>query len=176
MYKLSVALLFLFTFSCLVTAGNKVANKAEFEVTILRNATCRDGSTIGRLLLNDIEVGLTREFPRRNNESNISRIPPGSYAATIRADGRLGWRIKLENVRDRQNVRLHVGNYQRQLRGSVHVGDSVTHEGQKCFLKNGRKTLSEISAQMAKISEKVGVNQSIPVNIRVTIDTDIELH
>ena len=48
--------------------------KPIFNITIQRNMTCVDNSTMGRLLVNGKEIGRTLELPWRNNQSNIRII------------------------------------------------------------------------------------------------------
>lgn len=121
-----------------------------FTITIERNMTCADKSVIGRLLVNDAEIGRTLELPWRNNEKGISCVDAGTYPATIRADGTLGWRVELiDESGNRKNIQLHVGNYQRQIKGCVLVGDDVTVSNGECMVPNSRATLNRLADAMA---------------------------
>jgi len=53
------------------------ATASSFTLNIQRNMTCDDNSTIGRLLVNGVEIGRTLELPWKENRKDISRIPAG---------------------------------------------------------------------------------------------------
>jgi Family of unknown function (DUF5675) len=80
----------------------------DLAITIQRNLSCAGGETGGTLSINGQVVARTLELPWRNNENNISRIPAGTYPATIRQDGNLGWRIELNETSPREGlINLH---------------------------------------------------------------------
>jgi len=141
----------------------------EFEIKIQRNMTCSGNETIGRLLINNIEMGRTLELPWENNQKNISRIPSGSYDASIRNDGNLRWRIELKNVPNRENIQLHLGNYARQIRGCILVGETVDTGQGACMVTKSVATLSKISNKMSEFSARLGGNQSVPIDIKVVV-------
>ncbi|MEO0683499.1 MAG: DUF5675 family protein [Cyanobacteria bacterium J06649_11] len=80
------------------------------------------GCTIGYLSIDGEVICYTLELPYRNNESNISSIPSGSYYGHIRTDGNRGWRIELEHVAYRKYIQVHVGNYTSETSGCTLVG------------------------------------------------------
>jgi len=145
------------------------AHSEQFTIEIERNMSCKDNSTIGRLIIDGKDVGRTLELPWKNNETGISRIPAGIYQAKIRSDGKLKWRIELANVADREWVQIHLGNYQRQTEGCILVGTEVAHDGNACMVKNSRQTLELLAAEMSAYSAELGQNQSVPIKISVKI-------
>lgn len=142
-----------------------------FTLTVQRNQTCQDESTLGRLLIDGEGLGRTLELPWRNNERGISRIPAGSYEATIRTDGKRGWRLQLKDVADRSYVQVHVGNYQRQIEGCILVGTRVVAtEGGGCMIQESRKTLERIRARLADVAhDEVARMSQADVAIRVVV-------
>jgi hypothetical protein len=158
----------LLTFVVFLTLSS-VLNASEFEVKIQRNMTCADNTTIGVLKLNGKQVGRTLELPWKNNEQGVSRIPAGSYSASIRNDGNKGWRIQLKDVPDRGFIQIHIGNYGQEIEGCILVGqDTATNNG-KCLVTNSGDTLSRISQEMAKYSAELGQVMSVPIDITVTV-------
>lgn len=62
---------------------------------------------------------MTLELPWRNNEHDISRIPPGAYPYEMRAGNP---RIFLSNVESRTGIQLHIGNYMKDTNGCILLG------------------------------------------------------
>lgn len=138
-----------------------------FEIVIQRNISCNKGEAAGSLSVDGQEVVRTLELPWKNNEENISRVPAGKYKARIRADGALGWRIELDNVPDRKNVQLHVGNYPRDSTGCVLIGTKVSAANNTCSIEGSKTGLDALKTAMDKASS-TGVS-SQPLEISVTI-------
>lgn len=151
------------------------ANADAFVITIERNMTCQDQSTVGRLMVNGKEIGRTLELPWRNNETSISRIPPGTYGAKIRSDGARKWRVQLEDVTDaaghtREYVQIHVGNYASQIEGCILVGADIVRGPQgQCMVPNSAATLQVLADEMAEFAEGLGQNSSADIEISVVV-------
>ncbi len=143
------------------------------DLEVVRNMTCSDGSTIGRLLVDGDEVGRTLELPWRNNEQNISSIPAGNYRTTIRTDGRRGWRLQRIDVDDREYIQVHIGNYQSEIQGCILVGDGVASTVDRCQVTNSGKTLEKLRTALQKRSALLSANQSSPVSATITV-RDVE--
>jgi hypothetical protein len=140
-----------------------------FTITIERNMTCSDNSTMGRLLVNDNEIGRTLELPWRNNENNISRIPNGTYLALIRNDGVKKWRIQLENVNDRKYIQIHIGNYQRQIKGCILVGKEIKKNlNNNCMVTKSGEILEILADEMSKFASEDMMSKK-DINIQVVI-------
>lgn len=114
----------------LVIAGFLVTQPAlsqpVLDITIVRTSE-NGSSTTGELFVDGRFVAHTLELPWRNNQSYISAIPAGRYAAHLRFDKPDGWRLQLNDVPGRSGVQLHVGNYPRQIEGCVLVGLAVVN-------------------------------------------------
>ena len=150
-------------------ATQSMAEKPIFDIKIERNMTCSDGSTMGRLLVNGKEFGRTLELPWKNNEQRISHIPVGSYDASIRSDGKRKWRIELKGVKNRDFIQIHLGNYQRQIKGCILVGESIEKgPNGECMVTKSILTLNKLSSKLETFAD--GGNMTKSVDIKVTVE------
>src|SRR5207244_13465463 len=78
--------------------------------------------TSGYLAVNDEIICYTLEKPWKDNSQNISSIPAGTYQGIVRYDHADHWRIELQDVPDRTNVQIHIGNEVDQSKGCILVG------------------------------------------------------
>jgi len=159
-----------------------------FNITIQRNMSCSDGSTMGQMsvtnkqanltlaeMLNGREelfIGKTLELPWRNNETNISRVPAGQYEAKISSDGKRKWRIELIGVIDDSGNKhkkhyIHVGNYQRQIRGCILVGKEIAKNGSACMVTHSKITLDTLERALNDFA--TSYSQMNNTDIQVTI-------
>ena len=91
-----------------------------------------DDCTIGRLTAGDFQC-LTLELPWRDNQPNVSCIPPGEYAYKIRFSPKKQYYVlELQNVPGRSYIQIHVGNFTRQIEGCILPGygiKDIDHDG-----------------------------------------------
>lgn len=66
------------------------------------------------------------ELPDRNNERSVSRIPAGRYKCKLRWSKKYSWHFILEDVKGRSYILIHFGNYFKDTRGCILVGNSFT--------------------------------------------------
>ena len=95
-----------------------------FTITIATKYSAAD-CTSGYLSVNGLVVCYALEKPQAANIPLISAIPAGAYPAHLRYDHADRWRIELDNVPDRKNVQIHVGNFTRDTEGCILVGDKI---------------------------------------------------
>ena len=87
-----------------------------------------DGNqTIGRLyVVNDRGFILfecdTLELSWKDNQSNVSCIPPGQYKVQKRKSEKYNEHFHITNVHNRDYILIHPANYVSQLKGCVAVG------------------------------------------------------
>jgi len=136
-------------------------------LTVDRNMTCDDESTIGALYIDGKHIGRTLELPYRNNEPMISAIPAGTYKAFMRVDGKRGWRIQLKDVQDRAFIQIHVGNYQDEIEGCILLGDSVSKNGSQCMVTNSRNTVEILRQQIASKGDLGNMTSDVEVQVIV---------
>ena len=94
------------------------------KVTIARSAETAECTT-GYLGVDGNQICYTLELPDNNNEKLVSRIPSGQYPGHLRYDHKDAWRIQLDNVPNRNNVQIHIGNWPFQTEGCILVGTNV---------------------------------------------------
>jgi len=84
----------------------------------------------------------TLELPWRSNNQDISSIPTGSYDASVREDGRLGWRLELiDPSHIRANIEIHLGNWPRNSTGCILLG---TQSSDACHLVNSQSAVDQL--------------------------------
>jgi len=156
----------------LLGAAAPSAQHPALTLVIERNMTCFDQSTMGRLLIDNVEVAKTLELPWRDNKNDVSRVLAGTYAAKMRIDGRRGWRVELLDVPGpRENIQLHVGNYASEIQGCILVGDSIVRDSAKraCMVTNSGAVVDSIRARVENIGDSSSRNMSSMVDITVVI-------
>lgn len=82
------------------------------------------------------------EKPPGNNAPYVSAIPQGTYPVTVRTDGTLGWRLELEDVLDRTNVQIHIGNYPRNTVGCLLPGKRAV--ANQCAVSDSATAMREL--------------------------------
>jgi hypothetical protein len=113
--------------------------------------------TIGMLSCGDFKC-FTLELPWRDNETNISCIPAGEYNYAFRSSARNGWVLELKNVPDRTNVQMHSGNFMRNTKGCILVGDSIKH-----FHRKGKPDVSNSHKTMTRLIAVAGDSGTIKI-------------
>ena len=100
---------------------------SKINLLILRD-TFTEESTIGELFLNGERFCDTLELPYRDNQRSISCIPTGEYKVRFRLPRESATRYYLhflvQDVKDRQFILIHRGNYARDSRGCVLIGQN----------------------------------------------------
>jgi len=99
-------------------------DEESFKITIDRKAASND-CTMGYLIVDNNVIAYTLELPWLDNQNNVSCIPLGTYKGILRYDNREKWRIQLEDVPNRDNVQIHIGNYTTDTKGCILIGNSA---------------------------------------------------
>ena len=89
----------------------------------------------------------TIELPWKNNEPLVSCIPEGTYDMEFKHSPFFKVNLwRLLKVPNRQGILIHSGNYTRQIKGCILVGDSHTDLDNDGILDvaNSKKTLSKL--------------------------------
>lgn len=126
--------------TCLILATTQ-SSQANFELTVERKSSSTN-CTMGYLIANGKVICYTLELPWKDNSSNISCIPLGTYNGILRYDKADGWRIQLENVPNRTGVQIHMGNYTRQIEGCILVGTEAKLDS--CSVFNSSDAYSKL--------------------------------
>jgi Family of unknown function (DUF5675) len=97
-----------------------------FKVTIRRRHSFVN-SIGGDLSVNGRFICKTLELAWLWNAKDRSCVPPSTYFAFIRRDKKDGWRVQLTGILgNRTGVQIHIGNYPREIKGCVLVGERYT--------------------------------------------------
>jgi Family of unknown function (DUF5675) len=108
----------------LMIALDRVSASDSFTLTVYRQYAGTD-CTSGYLAVNGDIICYTLERPWNGNAPLISSIPAGTYSAHVRYDHADAWRIELDDVPDRPNVQIHVGNFVANSVGCILVGSGL---------------------------------------------------
>jgi len=81
-------------------------------------------------------------LPYRDNKKYISRIPDGHYNAMIlpKSTSFNYQHIWIQNVKNRTGIKIHIGNYAKQLKGCFVIGKSGTIR----YVNNSEDALNEV--------------------------------
>tara|TARA_Y100000593_G_scaffold42595_1_gene81514 strand:- start:199 stop:663 length:465 start_codon:yes stop_codon:yes gene_type:complete len=99
-------------------------------------------STIGKLYLNGEFYGHTLELPWKDNEKRISCIPKGVYEVKKRHTEESKYKyehLHILDVENRELILLHIGNYPKNSKGCILLGNTralnFVGESRKAFYK-----------------------------------------
>lgn len=132
----------------------------------MRAELCRQyysEQTLGTLTVYDEDTGKevfkcrTLELPWKNNQRNVSCIPEGHYDVSAHVSPTFGKCYWIQDVKDRSEVLIHVGNYagsknpktgKSDIRGCILVGkEFVDLDGDKLAdITSSKDTLSKLLA------------------------------
>lgn len=68
----------------------------------------------------------TLELPFKDNQRRVSCIPTGTYQVEKRKSPSQGWSYHIKDVKDRDWILIHKGNYYTDILGCVLVGSDHT--------------------------------------------------
>lgn len=68
---------------------------------------------------------MTLELPWRDNERYISKIPEGEYKGVKHISPNFGKSIWIQDVPNRSEILIHVGNFYTDILGCILVGDKL---------------------------------------------------
>lgn len=95
----------------------------------------------------------TLERPWKNNQSNISCIPTGTYKCTYSFSPKfMKWTYEIKNVPKRSGIRVHSGNYFFDIQGCVLLGSGFTdiNKDGKLDIVNSKVTISAFEKLLNK--------------------------
>lgn len=123
----------------------------DVRVLILRNYLPEQ--TEGRVLVFNERNGVefecfSLELPWKNNQRRISCIPEGVYDVIKHVSPKFGECFWIQNVPNRSEILVHLGNYVTEILGCVLVGNSLAD-----INKDGLKDVTSSRATMSKLLE-----------------------
>ncbi|MBK5213631.1 MAG: hypothetical protein JJE55_08235 [Flavobacteriaceae bacterium] len=115
--------------------------------------------TLGRLFVHDNGQTLynchTLELPWKNNDFQVSCIPPGTYKVVKRFSTKFKNHFHLTDVSGRSFILIHSGNYYTDILGCILVGKGladINKDGLKDVTQS-RDALTDLLALMPKVFE-----------------------
>lgn len=104
---------------------------------IVRIEEAEDGS-FGFMILNDNVFCATLEPPDKNNQNNISNIPPGQYICKLVDSPKFGPVYKVMDVPGRTDILFHSGNVVENTEGCILLGKNWgSLKGDRAILNSG---------------------------------------
>ena len=154
-----------------IILNNSFSNSESIKIDIFRQNNV--GCLSGYISIMDEIIGYTVERPDVDNINDISAIPAGTYSAHIRNDGKLKWRLELENVPERENVQIHVGNYinviddktgfeRCSIKGCIIIGEKLGDD--LCSVFNSKKALNKLKDKIEQVI--IPIDSQIIVSIQ----------
>ncbi|MBT8490155.1 MAG: hypothetical protein KJN62_03815 [Deltaproteobacteria bacterium] len=92
---------------------------------LLRHFRSDNSGTFGELFFNGRRQCFTKERLWLGNERNISCIPAGMYRCVKVVSPSFGVTFEVTSVPDRSHILIHWGNYLRDIRGCILVGNAI---------------------------------------------------
>ena len=90
----------------------------------LRRDDQNDVRTLGSIFIDGEQFCETLELPWRDNQRGISCIPEGSYECRLGLSPSRGYKVYwLQDVPGRKDVQIHIGNFPKDIRGCILVGE-----------------------------------------------------
>lgn len=109
---------------------------------LLIRDTFTDKSTLGKLYLNGEFYGHTLELAWKDNQKRASCIPKGVYEVKKRHTEKSKYKyehLHILDVPDRELILMHIGNYPKNSKGCILVGNTralnFVGESRKAFYK-----------------------------------------
>lgn len=115
--------------------------KPKANLLLIRD-TFTDKSTLGKLYFDGEFYGHTLELPWKDNEKRISCIPKGVYEVKKRHTEESKYKyehLHILDVENRELILLHIGNYPKNSKGCILLGNTralnFVGESRKAFYK-----------------------------------------
>ena len=105
----------------------------------------RSNCTIGLFTIDSYRC-FSLELPNKDNRQDISCIPDGIYDYYFRDSPSNGEILELRNVTGRSYIQIHSGNFTRQIKGCILVGDSIKYLDSDSIpdVTNSKATLKKV--------------------------------
>lgn len=97
-----------------------------------------DQGTFGVMLINDVAFCVTLEPPDKDNQRDMSSIPPGAYTCRRVQSPRHGTTFEITHVPNRSHILFHAGNVVGHTKGCILLGQYFGKlRGERAVLNSG---------------------------------------
>ncbi len=103
----------------------------------------------------------TLENPWKNNERNISCIPVGEYKCELFSGVKHKNCFQVCDVKDREYILFHVGNYEKDTNGCILVGNGVYLNGLEYMIVNSQSTMRKFRELLENDSFELSISNSL---------------
>lgn len=119
-------------------------------VELIRLESHIDRGTVGVIMVDGRVICYTLELPWKDNTRNLSCIPDGEYNISLEYSNKYGLDLwELKDVPGRSEIKIHPGNYLRDILGCVLVGSGIGYDGEgNRAVLNSRKAFKKFMAAM----------------------------
>ena len=108
-----------------------------------------EAGTFGVLRIGKVPFAVTLEQPWRDNETNVSCIPPTEYACRRVDSPKFGDTFEVQGVERRSHILFHKGNTLADTHGCILVGEEFAPGG----IAASARGYQEFMAKMAGLDE-----------------------
>ena len=105
-------------------------------------------------------TGFTLELPWRDNERQVSCIPPGKYRLKHFHSPKFGRCLELQQVPGRDAILIHAGNYNRDTHGCILIGANLID-----LNKDGNLDVTSSKVTMLRLMNSIGGETDGFINI-----------
>lgn len=112
-----------------------------------------EAGTFGVLRIGQIPFALTLEQPWRDNQTNISCIPPTEYICRRIHSNKFGETFEVQGVERRSHILFHKGNTMADTQGCILVGEEFSTNQAAPILAASAKGYGEFMAKLTGLDE-----------------------
>lgn len=109
--------------------------------------------TFGVLRLGQVPFALTLEQPWRDNETDISCIPPTEYVCRRVQSPKFGETFEVQGVERRSHILFHKGNTLADTHGCILVAEEFATDGGIPIVSNSAKGYQEFMKKLTGLEE-----------------------
>lgn len=144
---------------------------------IVRFADSPESCAIGRLFVDGKFVCYTLERPWLWNQSNVSCIPTGVYWGDLKFENENGWKIRIDNVKGRYGILMHVGNWEINTQGCILLGMNYERnlnnpQGYICQLSESQKAIEKFKEAIYGSKLYFSPTKEIRQEFILTVETE----
>ena len=135
----------------MVTKRNTEGKVDKANLLLIRDSFT-DKSVIGKLYLNAEFYGHTLELAWKENQKRISCIPKGVYEVTKRHTEKSKYKyehLHILDVPDRELILMHIGNYPKNSKGCILLGNTRALN----FVGDSRKAFYKLMYDLGSFEE-----------------------
>ena len=134
-----------------VDIKRNIEGKAKANLLLIRD-TFTDKSTIGKLYLDGEFYGHTLELAWDHNKKSVSCIPKGIFEVKKRNTKSSKYKyehLHILNVPDRKMILMHIGNYPKNSKGCILLGNTRSLN----FVGDSRKAFYKLMYDLGSFDE-----------------------